>query len=80
MALVLQTDTVESLRDYVDAHVRSEGCDHTHRFLTQWSASNGLDPGEVADVAENYGGYCDCEVVLNLPDGVSLSALSLIHI
>ena len=74
MALVLQPDTVDSLREYVDTNVRSEGCDHTHRFLSQWSASNGLDAGEVADVAENYGGYCDCEVVLNLPNGVRLSA------
>ena len=66
MALVLQPETVELLRDYVDTHVRSEGCDHTHRFLSQWSVLNGLDAGEVADVVENYGGYCDCEVVMKL--------------
>ena len=74
MSLVLQPETVESLRDFVDAHVRSEGCDHSHRFLEQWASANSIDVGALCDIVENYGGYCDCEVVLNLPDGVRLAA------
>ena len=74
MTLVLQPDTVESLRDFVDARVRSDGCDHSRRFTNLWANENGVDFGELEDVLDNHGGFCDCEVVLNLPEDVSIRA------
>ncbi len=74
MPLVLQPKSVESLRDFLDAKVRAEGCDHSRRFTYQWATTNGVDHDELCDVLDNYGGFCDCEVVLNLPDDLELVA------
>jgi len=76
MSLVLQPEAVESLRDFVDTNVRAEGCDHSRRFTYEWASANGVDDGELCDVLDNYGGFCDCEVVLNLPDDMELIAAS----
>jgi len=72
MPLVLQPETVESLRDFVDARVRSNGCDHSRRFTQQWAAENSIDDGELFDVLDNHGGYCDCEVLLNVPEDMPI--------
>ena len=74
MSLVLQPETVELLRDFVDERVRAEGCDHSRRFSCQWATENGVDEIELCDVLDNYGGFCDCEVVLNVPEDVELVA------
>jgi len=72
MSLVLRPEAVESLREFVDSKVRAEGCDHSWRLTDQWATENGVDIGQLREVLGNYGGFCDCEVVLNLADGMEL--------
>ena len=58
--------------DFVDAHVRRDGCDHTHRFVSQWCREHNIVWDDLLDAIENRGAFCDCEVVLNL-QGSALS-------
>jgi hypothetical protein len=74
MSLTLDASRLESLISFVDYHVRSKGCDHTHRFTEQWARQQSVDWHDLLDILEANGGYCDCEVVLNLPSGKALQS------
>jgi hypothetical protein len=74
MALTLDASRVASLISFVDRHVRSDGCDHTHRFTEEWARQESVDWHDLLDILEANGGYCDCEVVLNLPDDTELQS------
>ena len=68
MALILrQSDAVE-LVEFVDAELESSPCDHTLRLTERWAAGRKVDWDDLLDVLEENGCFCDCEVVLNLPD------------
>jgi hypothetical protein len=69
MSLTLDASRVESLIAFVDRHVRKDGCDDTHRFTEEWARQESVNWDDLLDILEANGGYCDCEVVLNLPDG-----------
>jgi hypothetical protein len=72
MAFTLDASRVESLISFVDGRVCVDGCDHTYRFTEEWARRESVDWHDLLDILEANGGYCDCEVVLNLPDGVDL--------
>ena len=72
MTLALDEKAVGQMIDFVDRHVRRDGCDHTHRFASQWSREHNIDWDDLLDALEQRGAFCDCEVVLNL-QGSSLS-------
>src|SRR5262249_37760241 len=74
MSLTLDASRVESLISFVERHVGSEGCDHTHRFTEEWARQESVDWHDLLDILEASGGYCDCEVVLNLPGGTDLQS------
>ncbi len=60
----------ECLRCYVDRMVADRGCDTTLRFTQKWlAASSVANPRRLLRWFESSGGYCDCEVLMNvLPD------------
>ena len=74
MSLTLDASRVESLIAFVDRHVRSDGCDHTHRFTEEWGRLESVDWHDLLDILEANDGYCDCEVVLNLPGKTDLQS------
>jgi hypothetical protein len=56
----------ECLRCFVRRMVSRHGCDGGLRFVRRWQqATPGAPPTLTADL-EGQGGYCDCEVVLNV--------------
>jgi hypothetical protein len=57
---------LESLLDHVDAAVESEGCDHTRRATDAWAVQHGVELDRLHEGLEEYGGFCDCEVVMNV--------------
>ncbi len=62
---------LEALVEYVDVRIVVDGCDHTTRFARQWTLDRGLDWEAVAEGLAEFGGYCDCEVVINCdPEGL----------
>lgn len=74
MSLTLDASRVESLISFVDRHVRSDGCDHSLRFTEAWANQESVDWHDLLDILEANGGYCDCEVVMNLPDATDLQS------
>ncbi|HEX2074666.1 MAG TPA: DUF2695 domain-containing protein [Geodermatophilus sp.] len=57
---------LESLLHHVDAVVASDGCDHTRRATDAWAIQHGIELDPLHDGLEEYGGFCDCEVVTNV--------------
>ncbi len=67
----LDRSQLEALLDHVVAAVEADGCDHTRKATDAWAIANGVELTRLQIALEEYGGYCDCEVVMNLdPDGV----------
>ena len=60
---------LESLLAHVDAAVTTAGCDHTCRATDAWALAHGVDPDRLHDGIQEYGGYCDVEVVMNVDPG-----------
>jgi len=44
------------------------GCDNTLRFAEIWAAKNGVDVIELYQFLNRHGGFCDCEVCLNVTE------------
>jgi hypothetical protein len=57
---------LEALLDHVEAAVEAVGCDHTPAATDAWAAAEGVDLERLHEGLEEYGGFCDCEVVLNV--------------
>lgn len=62
---------LESLLAHVEDAVEREGCDHSRKATDAWASSHGVSLPALHSGLEEYGGYCDCEVVMNVhPDEV----------
>ncbi len=62
---------LDALLDHVEAAVEADGYDHTRKATDAWASANGLDLSSLHAALEEYGGYCDCDVVMNVhPDEV----------
>jgi hypothetical protein len=67
----LDRPQLESLLTHVDDAVQREGCDHSRRATDAWASARGIALDALHTGLEEYGGYCDCEVVMNVhPDEV----------
>lgn len=67
-AFPLPNDLLDSMFKTVEKLVEENGCDHSHRFTTQWLSENRLSAEEVSGWLEAHGGFCDCEVSANAFD------------
>jgi hypothetical protein len=56
----------ECLRCYLRRMVSRHGCDGGPRFVRRWQQANPSAPPDLVADLEGRGGYCDCEVVLNV--------------
>ncbi|MGB4811596.1 MAG: DUF2695 domain-containing protein [Methylophilaceae bacterium] len=59
---------LDSLFNYLDEHLETEGCDHTNNITCRFLASKHLNQEKILPWLETYGGYCDCEVLANVED------------
>jgi hypothetical protein len=57
---------LKALLDHVEAAVEANGCDHTLAATEAWAARQDIDLERLHDGLEEYGGCCDCEVVMNV--------------
>jgi Protein of unknown function (DUF2695) len=55
----------------VEAGMRRAGCDNTLRSAERWAAENGMRWPLLREQLEGNGGYCDCELLMNVPLGQS---------
>ena len=67
---ILTEEQKEDLLDYLDIECAVVVCDHSLKLTKQWIEENGLKEKEeeIIEYLEDNGGYCDCEVVLNVLD------------
>jgi hypothetical protein len=57
-----------SLARAVDIGLREHGCDNTLRAAQAWALGQKVPWGRLRDAFEERGGFCDCEVLLNVLD------------
>jgi len=59
----------ECLRCYLLRMVTEFGCDGTYRWTIRWRDIHAAKPGGLLRRLERQGGFCDCEVLMNVfPD------------
>jgi hypothetical protein len=69
--LPLDRAQLEALAQHVGTAVGAAGCDRTRRVTDAWAAEHGVALDPLHQGLEEYGGFCDCEVVMNVdPDVV----------
>ncbi|MFD1531929.1 DUF2695 domain-containing protein [Pseudonocardia aurantiaca] len=69
-ALALTAEQQSALAAAVARGLDKQACDNTLRAARQWAVDGGVDWPSLQAQLEGNGGYCDCEVLLNVP-GVS---------
>ena len=57
---------LRELFDWIDEKLASADCDCTLRHTRDFIRKRGLDEAGVVDWLEDHGGYCDCEVLINV--------------
>jgi hypothetical protein len=62
----LDRPQLEGLLEHVASAVAVNGCDHTRAATDDWAAREGIDVERLHEGLEEYGGFCDCEVVMNV--------------
>lgn len=62
----LDRPQLEAVLDHLERHVGLVGCDHSTSATQSWARERDVAvPGLLRGLAK-YGGYCDCEVVMNV--------------
>lgn len=64
--LTIDQDQLEQLLDYVDERLGEQPCDHTARHAQRWAQSHRIEWETLAEGLLEFGGYCDCEIVMNV--------------
>ncbi len=62
----LERAQLEELLDHVHAAVAADGCDSTWAGTDAWARGEGVDLEHLHRGLAEYGGFCDCEVVMNV--------------
>jgi hypothetical protein len=57
---------LESLLRHADAVVAAGGCDQSRTATDAWAEQQGIELEPLHRGLEEYGGFCDCEVVMNV--------------
>jgi uncharacterized protein DUF2695 len=64
--LALQPAQRFSLARAIDAGLREHGCDGTLRAAQAWARREKVPWESLRDALDDRGGFCDCEVVMNV--------------
>lgn len=59
---------LSELFDYLDKQLEIEGCEHTAKMTKRFLESIKLNTEVILPWLEEYGGYCDCEILSNVED------------
>ena len=67
-SLPVNQEVFKHLFDYLDAQLQLHGCNHTDMLTREFLANNCVKTEEVIEWLNEHGGFCDCEVLLNVED------------
>ena len=70
--IVLTENQVNELCVFIENQIEKNGCDHSLKNSFEWAEKNGINQADLIDVLESNGGFCDCEVAMNLPEDCDL--------
>lgn len=62
--MAISKDDLKALFEFLDTHL--EECDHTLALTVEFLSDHNLDVNSIIPWLNEYGGYCDCEVLLNV--------------
>lgn len=57
-----------SLMSYLDEMIALQGCDNTLHHAEAWARAHGVGWGRLGRCLRGLGGFCDCEVGMNVAD------------
>ncbi len=69
-ALPLPIPQLEAMFQMLRTELETTPCDNSRRLTQLWLLSRGHDVRSVFAWLERHGGFCDCEVLLNVEDSV----------
>jgi hypothetical protein len=67
-SLPVPEQVMHELFDYLDEKLMPEKCNHDYPLTIAYLESKGLEKDEFIIWARENGGYCDCEILWNIPD------------
>lgn len=59
-------EALASLLDHLEQRLPETGCRNTLDLTRRWAMREGRDPAAVLGWAQRQGGYCDCELLMNV--------------
>lgn len=66
-ALPVPKSQLLGLFDFLDSELGRRGCDHTLVLTVEWAHRENVSADEIVSWSREHGGYCDCEVLANVP-------------
>ncbi|WP_422091122.1 DUF2695 domain-containing protein [Tenacibaculum ovolyticum] len=69
---VLTENQVTELCIFIENRIEKTGCEHSLKNTFEWAEKNEINKANLIDVLESNGGFCDCEVTMNLPEDCDL--------
>ncbi len=67
-AMPLPLNDLRALFDHLDHTFQQDSCDHSVRLTECFLSERGLDVERVTAWLQQYGGFCDCEVLANVTE------------
>ena len=72
--LCLSVSELIELLDFLDDQLSKTPCDHSLNHMKQWARIKNIDWQEMASGLEEFGAFCDCEILFNIdPENFILS-------
>jgi hypothetical protein len=68
MRVPISKSDLHDLFNWIDKQVEDNGCDHTLRHALEFVRARRLPEEKVVTWLNEFGGYCDCEVILNVEE------------
>ena len=66
--LPIEADQFRSLLRYVDELCALQGCDNTLQHAETWARANGVSWATLSRGLRGLGGFCDCEIGMNVAE------------
>lgn len=66
--LPISREKFKELFDYLDAKLDGNGCNHDLRFTLEFLNNHSIPLEPIVEFLQKNGGYCDCEVLVNVED------------
>lgn len=70
--IILTKSQIEKLHIFIDRKIEKIGCDHSRKWTMIWAKKNQINIDDLIDALDDNGGFCDCEVVLNILEEIDL--------